>query len=222
MKDTMRLSPTAFALTALSGIALLLSPSVMGCGEDSTVPNQRYSQLFGTSFAVGDSSVLEVSNFAGNVDVVPGNPGGVRVAFEKWAGREEDLDQIEVELVKLPNGVRVVSTNPLKLSQVSVDLEITVPPDTRPTLENGAGNIGYEGLAEGLCRFATGAGSITLELPADVNIEVYLATGAGSIHVGFLVIGQGGSHLVEGIIGTGLDGRVEAQTGAGNITLIPQ
>jgi hypothetical protein len=212
----------AFATAALA-LALLWLISAPGCGDDSTsVSSQRYSERSDSSFAVGDSSVLEVNNFAGNVDVLPGNPGEVRVVVEKWAGRPGDLGRIEVEMVKLQSGVRIATTNPSDLGNVSVDLEITVPPDTRPMLQDGAGGISYRGRAEGECRFAVAAGSITLELPADVNVEVHLSVGAGTIHVDFPVDGQVSDHVIDGIIGTGADGRIEAQVGAGRIIVIRQ
>lgn len=207
----------------ISSVALFLLILALGCGDNSTsVSSQRYSELSDSSFAVGDSSVLEVDNFAGSVDVLPGNPGVVRVVAKKWAGDAGDLDQIEVEMIAVQNGVRVTTANPSALSNVSVDLEITVPPDTRPTLINGAGKTSYVGRAEGVSRFALGAGSITLKLPADVNVEVYLSIGAGSIDVDFLVDGQVSEHIVDGIIGTGADGRIEAQVGAGAIIVIRQ
>lgn len=203
--------------------AMFLLIPVLGCGDNPTsVMNQRFSELSDSSFTVGDSSVLEVVNFAGMVDVLPGNPGVVRVAAKKWAGQPGDLDQLEVEMVEEPNGVRVTTANPSALLGVTVDLEITVPPDTRPTLESGAGSTSYRGPAEGESRFAVGAGSIKLELPADVNVEVHLSVGAGSVDVDFPVDGQVSEKVVDGIIGTGADGRIEAQVGAGSITVIRQ
>jgi hypothetical protein len=208
---------------AIGYVALFLLILALGCGDDSTsVSSRRYSELADSTFAVGDSSVLAVNNFAGSVTVLPGNPGVVHVAVTKWAGDREDLDQVEVEIIEVQNGVRVTTANPSDLVGVSVDLDITVPSDTRPTLQNGAGSMSYEGQAEGECYFATGAGSITLKLPVDVNVEVYLSVGAGSIQVGFPVDGQVSEHVVNGIIGTGADGRIQAQVGSGSISVIPQ
>ena len=117
------------------------------------------------------------------------------------------------------DNVRITTANPSSLQQASVDLEITVPPDMRPSVQNGAGSVLYQGPAAGECIFSTGAGSITLKLPADVNVEVYLSVGAGSITVDFPVDGQVSTHVVEGTIGTGADGSVDARVGAGTIAV---
>jgi hypothetical protein len=125
-------------------------------------------------------------------------------------------------MVETQNGVRVTTANPSGLDHVSVDLEITVPRDTRPTIQIGAGTVSYEGDAEGESRFATGAGTIHLKLPDDVNVQVRLQVGAGSIRVDFPVKGQVSDNVVNGIIGSGADGRIEAQVGAGAIVVSRQ
>jgi hypothetical protein len=208
---------------ALAGAALLLVISAFGCSDSSTVVSNRvYSERSDSSFAVADSSVLEISNFAGRVNVSSGNPHVVDVVAEKWALRQEDLDKIDLEMLELQNGVSVTTANLLSLSNVSVDLGLTVPTDMRPTIQAGAGDIGYEGLAEGECFFATGAGTITLKLPPGVNVEVHLSVGAGTIRVDFPVVGQVNEHVVNGVIGTGADGRIVAHVGAGTIIVTSQ
>ena len=144
------------------------------------------------------------------------------VVATKWARHGDDLSHIEIEMVEITDGVRVTTTNPQMLAGVSVDLEITVPEDTRPTLHNGAGGIVYEGEAQGNCRFETGAGSITLKLPVDIDVEVYLSVGAGTIVVDFPVNGHVSQHLVDGVIGTGAKGRIVATVGAGTINVYRQ
>ncbi len=87
-------------------------------------------------------------------------------------------------------------------------------------LETGAGNINYEGEPAGDCTFQTGAGSITLSLPEDLNAEVGLTSGMGNVDVrGFDVEGQTSRTEVDGRIGSGEEATIEAHTGAGNVTL---
>jgi DUF4097 and DUF4098 domain-containing protein YvlB len=87
-------------------------------------------------------------------------------------------------------------------------------------LDTGAGSIVYEGRPRGLCRFETGAGSIELILPADVQVDVDLDTGVGRVDLGgFDVTGDVSSSQVEGRIGSGQDGSISASTGAGSIAL---
>jgi hypothetical protein len=83
----------------------------------------------------------------------------------------------------------------------------------------GAGQIIYEGTPSGDCYFSTGAGEITLWLPADLDMEVDLSTGIGVVGVEFRVDGQVKPREVKGVIGDGSQGWINAHTGAGAITL---
>jgi DUF4097 and DUF4098 domain-containing protein YvlB len=87
-------------------------------------------------------------------------------------------------------------------------------------LDTGAGNIGYQGTPQGDCRFETGAGNITLALPADPNVQVDLNTGTGNIDVDFAVDGQVTRRQVRGVIGSGAQGKIYAHTGTGNIDVV--
>jgi hypothetical protein len=88
-------------------------------------------------------------------------------------------------------------------------------------LDTGAGNIDYEGTPRGDCRFDTGAGNITLRLPSDVNVQVNLDTGVGVVSLGgFDVDGHVSRGEVDGTIGSGVQGSIRADTGAGNISLV--
>ena len=205
------------------GVTVLSAFLALGCSDDSTsVSSQRYSARLDSTFAVGDSSVLEISNFAGEVTVTPGNAGLVQVVAEKWAARQGDLNEITVDMVALQNGVHVEADNPSSLKSVSVDLEVTVPADIRPAVQVAAGSIAYEGLGEGECAFSTAAGSITLKLPPNIDAEVYLSAAAGRISIDFPVVGVVTEHLVDGVIGSGADGRIVATVGAGQIIVTSQ
>lgn len=88
-------------------------------------------------------------------------------------------------------------------------------------LDSGAGAVEYTGDPVGECTFETGAGSVTLRLPADLNARVELNTGVGRIDLGsFDADGRTSATEVDGVIGTGEDATIEAQTGAGSIRLI--
>jgi len=89
-------------------------------------------------------------------------------------------------------------------------------------LDTGAGSIQYEGAPQGDCRFETGAGSIVLTLPTDLNMAVDLQTGIGNVSVDFAVDGQVSRQRVKGTIGTGDQGSIYAHTGTGSIDLIKQ
>jgi hypothetical protein len=87
------------------------------------------------------------------------------------------------------------------------------------TVDLGAGQITYEGALSGKNRFQTGAGEIRLRLPADLNMQVDLSTGIGTVGVEFYVDGQVRVRNVQGVIGDGSQGSISAHTGAGGVFL---
>lgn len=86
----------------------------------------------------------------------------------------------------------------------------------------GAGEITYEGRPAGSCRFETGVGAILLKLPEDLDVEVDVGTGLGSISVDYAVDGRVTTRDAWGVIGDGSQGSIFAHTGAGNVTLSQQ
>ena len=86
----------------------------------------------------------------------------------------------------------------------------------------GAGSIRYEGTPAGRCRFETGAGDITLRLPANPDVRVDLGTGLGTVHTGYDVDGRTSTRNVEGVIGDGSRGSVYAHTGIGTVSVRPE
>jgi flagellar basal body-associated protein FliL len=88
-------------------------------------------------------------------------------------------------------------------------------------LDTGAGEVDYEGQPRGTCTFRTGAGNVTLRLPADLGASLVLDTGIGNISLGgFDVQGNTRGTHVEGTIGSGEQATIQANTGVGNVTLI--
>lgn len=89
----------------------------------------------------------------------------------------------------------------------------------RAQMDTGAGAIHFQGELQGDCRFTTGAGEIRLELPADLNMEIDLSSGMGSVDVGYPVVGQTSTRSAKGTIGTGSEGSIYGFTGVGSIDL---
>jgi DUF4097 and DUF4098 domain-containing protein YvlB len=88
-------------------------------------------------------------------------------------------------------------------------------------LDTSSGSIEYHGAPEGDCRFETGSGSITLQLPADLDMGVDLGTGSGSVDVDFPVDNARiTKREVKGVVGNGDKGTIYARTGSGSIELI--
>jgi DUF4097 and DUF4098 domain-containing protein YvlB len=92
----------------------------------------------------------------------------------------------------------------------------------RIDVHSGTGNIDYQGEPQGDCRFEVGAGNITLMLPSDLSAEVDVESGMGNVDVGFSVDGQVTGRKVQGVIGSGTQGRIYVHTGAGNIDVVPR
>jgi len=205
------------------GAVLLSVAWTQGCSDDdpASVDSRRFSESSDSTFVVGDASVLTISDFAGAVEVTAGDPGALAVTAQKWAARETDLEDIELTMEEIDHGVEVEATNPLQRLNVSVDIQAVGPPDLSAAVQVGAGSILYVGPGEGNFSFTAGAGSVTVRLPPDANVEVHLTVAAGTIALGFPVVGEVGSRLVDGVIGTGLDGRISVQVAAGTITVAP-
>ncbi len=210
------------SIARTSSIAAGLVAAVLaGCGDDASVtrPTPKVSETSETSVEFESPDLIQVSNFAGTVTVRPGEDGVMRVTVTKRAARAEDLSDIDVEILELERGLHVITTVPDGVRNTSVDLDVTVPDGVRPVLHTGVGNVRYTGRAAGQCSFATGVGDIRLELPADTDVEVHLAVGVGSASVSFPVDGTVTRTLVDGVIGSGTDGRIVAQVGTGRIVV---
>ena len=85
----------------------------------------------------------------------------------------------------------------------------------------GAGSIQYRGVPVGRCRFETGAGEISIRLPAEPDVRLDLSTGWGSIDVNYDVAGQTSTRHVSGVIGDGSGASIYASTGVGSISVRP-
>lgn len=220
----------ALALAAAAGW-FVAQP--FGWSASTSLQSERSEE----AFAVGDAPNLKIDNFAGNVTVRTGPGGIVRVSATRKAWSRDDVGRIEVDVSERDGGLVIKTGRPASLTRASVELEIIVPAGTRLEVDTGAGNVDisdssgpidvhtgagsihYQGAPKGECRFETGAGNIRLTLPADLNVQVDLQTGAGEIDVGFAVDGRVTGQAVQGVIGSGAEGTIYARTGAGNIDL---
>jgi hypothetical protein len=220
--------------------------------QPGAVSPQRFSQ----TFVVGDTPTIDVENFAGKITVRAGEAGTIQVLAEKKAQTAPRLDAIQIQMDQKDDTVTVKSrVSSPSLSNVSVDLEITVPANSQVTLrtgagevtltgiqrtldvstgagtvrvrdaqgpariETGAGTIDYDGLPTGESRMHTGAGSISIALPREANLQIDLNTGLGRIDTQIDVDGQVSPTKVSGLIGTGADGALTANTGVGAISI---
>jgi hypothetical protein len=87
-------------------------------------------------------------------------------------------------------------------------------------LTSGAGSLRYQGTPSGSSGFQSGAGSITLVLPADLDVAVDLETELGTVDVDHGVAGRVTRRQARGTIGSGDQGQITARSGVGSIRLI--
>jgi DUF4097 and DUF4098 domain-containing protein YvlB len=296
-------------LTKLALLFTIVALLLVACEAGST---QKYSHTRAECFAIDDAPTLTIHNFYGDVTVRDGEEGIVEVVARKRAAREMDLERIEVEITQGDSGLEIKTSMSSDLNNVSVELEITAPPDTQVDLQSGggdmsvigiagrikavtgggdievweaksaldvetaggnitifgakdglhaktdggdveihdadgetfvstgggniqilgangeiqvntgAGDIDYQGHPQDTCRFDTSRGHIKLRLPADSNARVELETLVGDIAVDWPVDGYETQRRVRGNIGSGDEGKIRADTGKGDISVIRQ
>lgn len=224
--------------------------------QPQEAPDGVSPQTYAQTFTVGNAPAIEVQNFAGKIMVRAGDAGTIQVMAEKKALTTRRMDAIQVRMDQTGDTVTVRADHSLPTaSNMSVDLEITVPAGSRVTLrtgagsitlldiqgaldistgagtvlvknakgpariETGAGTIDYEGLPTGESQMHTGAGTISIALPREANLQIDLHTGMGKIDAQVDVDGQISPTKVSGTLGTGADGTLTANTGAGAISI---
>jgi len=90
-------------------------------------------------------------------------------------------------------------------------------------LSAAIGDLYYQGTPVGDCTFTAGAGRIVLALPAELNAELDLMNGGGTIDVDWDVYRRsstGGVVEMVDVIGSGDEATLTAVLGGGNITLL--
>ncbi len=135
------------------------------------------------SFAVNGFPSLNIQNAAGSLQVQPGPAGVVGVQITRSArdtsqsAASADLDGITVNTTQMGDQIAISTDFPdgsLFASSSSVNLLLTVPPNTTIAADVTAGDIQISGIS-GLFEVTGGAGDITLH-------EVALADGS-QIHM---------------------------------------
>lgn len=215
------------ARLCMTAAVMLLLLGVAGC-HDPVGPDDRddgsYAQVLDQTFVVEGAVVVDVDDFTGNVTWRTGEPGVIRVRATRRASRLAHLERIDVRMTPYEGGLHITAKNPEHVEDVSVDFEITAPPEAVPRIDIGVGNVDYRGPLQGDCHFRTGVGSIRLRVPPDMNVMIELSAAVGAIFLAVPmddVVSRGG-HYVWGRMGSGEDGDVHADTAVGNIYLVRQ
>jgi DUF4097 and DUF4098 domain-containing protein YvlB len=190
--------------------------SILACqvGEIRSSQTQWHSQIEEQSFAVSDAPSLTVDNYyGGNITVNAGEDGTIQVVATKKAGREGDLDQIEIEITEQDGGLEIKTEKSTRLQNVSVDFEITVPATAQVDLYTTVGNVSIGDL-DGQVQVETMAGNVRID-GGSGQIDVQTMGGNIDIHN---TNGEVDAQTMGGNIDiSGGSDRVDARTMGGNI-----
>jgi Toastrack DUF4097 len=203
---------------------------------------------FERTLQVNGTVELEVSSGSGNINVHQGGAGTVSVTAKihgnngtSWlfgsGNIDERIHKIEQNppVVQQGNTIRIGRIEDRDLTRnISIDYDVTVPPQTRLNSHTGSGDQTISGLQLPMTA-KTGSGNVTVDRMSgetrvssgsgDLKINsvkgiLYADTGSGNIHADDIagdVFANTGSGDVD--IRQSAGGSVKAQTGSGNINL---
>jgi len=231
-------------MKSLRSLALVISLAAL-----AALPlNAATTGHFERTLQVNGAVELEVSSGSGNINVHQGGAGSVSVTAKihsnnstSWlfgsGNVEERIHKIEQNppIVQQGNTIRIGRFEDRDLTRnISIDYDVTVPPQTRLTSNTGSGDQTISGLQLPMTA-KTGSGNITVER---VSAETRVNSGSGDLKIdsikGILYAGTGSGNIRaldiagDAFVNTGsgdievrqsAGGSVKAQTGSGNIRL---
>lgn len=203
---------------------------------------------FERTLQVSGTVELEVTSGSGNINVHQGGAGTVSITAKihgnngtSWLFGSGNIDERIHKIEKNPpivqtgNIIRIGRFEDRDLTRnISIDYDVTVPPQTRLTSHTGSGDQTISGLQLPMTA-KTGSGNVTVDRisgetrvssgSGDLKINsikgiLYADTGSGNIHADDIagdVFVNTGSGDVE--VRQSAGGSVKAQTGSGNIRL---
>ncbi|MGH9501143.1 MAG: DUF4097 family beta strand repeat-containing protein [Terriglobales bacterium] len=196
-------------------VAALLAMASVAAGASVQGSFERTYQVSGTVD-------LQVLTRSGDITVRSGPAGSVTVrgkihVGDRWfnGGRRAEISEIEKNppIQQSGNGIHIDYVN---AHDISVDYEITAPPDTTVTTHSGSGDQRMEGLRSKLS-LESGSGDMRLE---DISGEIQVHTGSGNVEA-HEISGPFAAEAGSGDIRAEEKGKgdVRVHTGSGNIEL---
>ncbi|HEY3770183.1 MAG TPA: DUF4097 family beta strand repeat-containing protein [Candidatus Angelobacter sp.] len=230
-------------MKSLKTLALVLTLAAL-----AALPlNAATTGHFEKTLSVNGTVELEVTSGSGNITVHQGGAGSVYVSAKihgntgSWLFGSGNVDERIHKIEQNPpitqngNSIRVGRIEDRDLTKnISIDYDVTVPPQTKLTSTSGSGDLSISGLRLPLTA-KTGSGNVSVQnISANSNVNsgsgdltinsvkgtLYAETGSGNIRVGdltgdaFVNTGSGDVQVRQ----SG-GGSVKAQTGSGNIKL---
>lgn len=203
--------PMRFSFLAIALVVLLASTMAVASTPQGT---------FDKTLQVSGPVDLEVETHSGDITVRTGPSGSVSIHGKIFVGdhwlfgnRHADVSEIEQHppVRQDGNNIRIDYVN---AHDISVDYEITVPPETTVRTHSGSGDQTIEG-TRGNVDLQSGSGEVKL---SRVTGEIRLKTGSGNVRareIAGAMRGGTGSGDIE-VEETG-SGDVDLHTGSGNI-----
>ena len=199
--------------TSLVAFSFLLMTAVASASEQGR---------FEKKLSVSGAADLEVLTRTGNVTVHDGPAGSISIVGrihvgDRWfnGGRKDDVQAIEQNppISQNGNSVRIDYVNH---RDISIDYEVTAPPDTKLRTKSGTGDQTIEGIKVG-ANIETGSGDVRIR---DLAGGIRIHTGAGNVRARGAV-GSFEAHAGSGDISleTNGKGEVRVETGSGNVEL---
>ena len=193
-------------LTVMASVSVVAAASVQGSFE--------------RTYQVSGAVDLQVLTRSGDVTVRSGPAGSVTVrgkihVGDRWfsGGRQADVSEIEKNPPIQQSG-NSIHIDYLNAHDISVDYEITAPPDTAVTTRSGSGDQRMAGLHSNL-NLESGSGDMRLE---DINGEIRVRTGSGNVEAREIA-GPFSAEAGSGDIRADEKGKgdVRVHTGSGNV-----
>ncbi|HST11883.1 MAG TPA: DUF4097 family beta strand repeat-containing protein [Terriglobales bacterium] len=200
-------------ITALAALLLL------ACGL-ATAKEQGHFQK---TLQVSGAADLQINTHSGDITIRPGPAGAISItgrihvgdAWFMGLGNKRNEEVVEIEnhppIQQNGNSVRIEYVNH---RNISIDYEITAPPDTQVKTRSGSGDQTIEGMQAGV-DVETGSGDVKLN---DLAGNISIHTGSGNVQA------RGAAGPFEARAGSGditieekSKGDVRVETGSGNI-----
>lgn len=165
---------------------------------------------------------MDVVSGAGNITVHTGSSGSVSVnakirASNSWFGAsaEEKIKKIEANppVEQQGNSIHIGRMDESLQQNISIDYDITVPPQTKLLSRTGSGDQNISGVQLPLSA-KTGSGNVTID---NVSADTRISSGSGELKVTNLKAGLNASAGSGSIRAKGVAGEVVANTGSGEI-----
>jgi hypothetical protein len=178
---------------------------------------------FEKSYSVNGPVELQVLTRSGDISVASGPAGTVTIhgkihVSDRWltGNRQGDVSEIEKNPPIAQNG-NSIRIDYLNYHDISVDYEITAPPDTVVETHSGSGDQRMSGLS-GKLTLESGSGDMKLR---NIGSEIQVHTGSGDVDAldiaGPFSVECGSGDVRVDVSGSGGDSRV--RTGSGNVEL---